>query len=174
MKAEHAKVLEDAYNRHRTKPYAQLTAFRQVVEALKEAYLQKWKKVRRRKYAVKRDQQTALTQHERVVDKHMSSVLHALRRADTTEKTAAALEVLPQSVYVRCSSPERKTRKRPERLSDGLEKNWKLSGLNISIHGWLIWRPYQRRCLLLDWEWLTLNCQFVRVPSSCMRFCWDS
>lgn len=79
-------------------------ALRPEVVALKQACLQEKEEVPRQKESVEGKQQIALTQHERLVDQHMSNERSSRRRADTARKTAAAIEERLQAVYAWSSS----------------------------------------------------------------------
>lgn len=66
---------------------------------LRETCNQEKEEVYRLKKVVECEHQKALTQHERLVNQHMNNVRSICRRADTAEKTFAAVEQRLQAVH---------------------------------------------------------------------------
>lgn len=63
-----------------------------------------------------------MSQHWRLVDRHLSNLRLIRRRADTAELKAAAVEERLQAVYSRCSSPCRQVGESLERLRDWVSR----------------------------------------------------
>lgn len=117
LKVMRTKALKKLTRRHAAESCHRPTAFRREVVILKKAGLRKKEDSSRLKEVVKHEQQKALTQHEPLVDQHTIIVYSLRRRADTAEKTAAAVEEHLQAAFAQFSGSHGQVRQVVERIT---------------------------------------------------------
>lgn len=115
LKSFRTKVIEDLASSREPELSNQVAAFRQVILAQREVYIQEKDEALCTKQFVEWEQQIAFTCHEYLVDHHMISMCSICRCANTAVKTAAAVEEHSEAVRSQCSALDRQVGEHPKR-----------------------------------------------------------